>query len=61
MEFKLSDLWNEQVAPRAARRRRATITVDLPGDAALPKEQAVLGEGSRLVGEQVAHLAELLA
>lgn len=61
MEFKLSDLRNEQVAPRAARRRRATITVDLPSDAALPEEQAVLGEGSRLVGEQVAHLAELLA
>lgn len=61
MEFKLSDLGNEQVAPRARRRRRATITVDLPGDAALPEEQTVLCEGSRLVSEQVAHLAELLA
>lgn len=58
--FKLSDLWNEQVALRVSS-RRATITVDLSVDAALSEEQAVLGEGSCLVSEQVAHLTELLA
>lgn len=46
---------------RVRRRRWATITVDLPGDAALSEEQAVLGKGSCLVSEQVAHLAQLLA